>query len=61
MISVDRRPGLDVGANVGLEQVLFAIAYDSGANLATAFKDALTEISSLVPVSVIRRLRLSAY
>jgi hypothetical protein len=40
-ICVNRASGFDVCANVGLEQVLFAIAYDRSANLATTFKDAL--------------------
>ena len=39
-IGVDRASRFDVSANVGLERVLFAIAHDSGANLATALKDA---------------------
>ena len=40
-IGVDRASCLDVSADVGLEQVLFAIAYDGGANLAATLKDSL--------------------
>ena len=40
-IGVDRAACLDVCADVGLEQVLFAIADDRSANLAATLKDAL--------------------
>src|SRR2546425_5787993 len=40
-IGVDRASRLDVSADVGLEQVLLAIADNRGANLAATFEDAL--------------------
>src|ERR1700730_6814830 len=40
-IGIDRAARFDVGANVGLQKMFFAIADDSGANLTTAFKNAL--------------------
>src|SRR5580692_6005708 len=38
-IGVDRAARFDVGANIGLQRVLFAIADYSGANLTTAFQN----------------------
>src|SRR5260370_10423653 len=40
-IGIDRTASLDVSANVGLQKMFLAIAYDSCANLATTFKNAL--------------------
>jgi len=40
-IGVDRAASRDVGAYVGLQEMFLAIADDSGANLTTAFKNAL--------------------
>jgi hypothetical protein len=40
-IGIDRAASFDVGANVGLQKMFFAIADDTDANLATAFKNAL--------------------
>src|ERR1700730_1054768 len=40
-IGIDRAARFDVGANVGLQKMLLAVADDSDANLATAFKNAL--------------------
>jgi len=45
-IGIDRAARLDVSANIGLQKMFLAIANNSGANLTTAFKDALN--SSLV-------------
>src|ERR1700731_1099436 len=40
-IRVNRAASLDVSANIGLQKMFLAITDDSGANLTTAFKNAL--------------------
>jgi len=58
-VSVDRAVRFDVTANLSSKNWLSAIGNDGCADLATALKHSMMGLLSLVPVSVIRRRRLS--